>query len=566
MELTALQAMISAGEQLTVEFKSDRSGAKGEHIMEGESLLAEVVALANSGGGYLLIGGENDGRITGLSPLRQDQRPEPLRAYIFNNTQPPISTKSEVVQHLDRRVMVVKVLSVQGVFYATASGKMVRRELTAQGPETRPLYPYQVTSLLSQQRQIDYSEQMIHDLDWTALDPLELERARQMIDRNVGRSDASLVGLDTMELAKALGMVATDGNVLRPTIAGLLVAGREAVLRRTLPMHHVLFQKIDERDEVRVNDSFRQPLLATLEAVEQRFAAHNQEQEVMAGLFRLSIPTYSQMGFREALLNAIVHRDYALRGEIFIQWRSDHLLITNPGGFMPGITLENLIYHEPLSRNPLLVDIFKRLGLVERTARGVDRIYQGQLRFGRPAPDYSRSDNYGVRVVLPGGRPSLEFTRLVYEEEKATGKPLPLDQLMALNHLFFCRRTDSAALAKAIQRDINSARALLENLVERGWVEASGNKKGRSYHFTAKVYAAEGNPAGYVRAVGLDFEEQEQRVRKFVRAHGRVERKNVMEICNVETAEAYRILQRMVDRGELELVGKGRYAYYQVRQ
>ena len=116
MELTALQAMISAGEQLTVEFKSDRSGAKGEHIMEDESLLAEVVALANSGGGYLLIGGENDGRITGLSPLRQDQRPEPLRAYIFNNTQPPISTKSEVVQHLDRRVMVVKVLSVQGVF------------------------------------------------------------------------------------------------------------------------------------------------------------------------------------------------------------------------------------------------------------------------------------------------------------------------------------------------------------------------------------------------------------------------------------------------------------------
>ena len=233
---------------------------------------------------------------------------------------------------------------------------------------------------------------------------------------------------------------------------------------------------------------------------------------------------------------------------------------------MPGITLENLIYHEPLSRNPLLVDIFKRLGLVERIARGVDRIYQGQLRFGRPAPDYSRSDTYGVRVVLPGGRPSLEFARLVYEEEKATGKPLPLDQLMALNHLFFCRRTDSATLAKAIQRDINTARALLESLVERGWVEASGNKKGRSYHFAARVYAAEGNPAGYVRAVGLDDEEQEQKVRKFIKAHGRIERKNVMEICTVETAEAYRILQRMVNKGELELVSKGRYAYYKNNQ
>ena len=78
------------------------------------------------------------------------------------------------------------------------------------------------------------------------------------------------------------------------------------------------------------------------------------------------------------------------------------------------------------------------------------------------APDYSRTDASGVRVVLPGGSPSLEFARLVYQEEKAMGKTLPLDQLMALNHLFFCRRTDSLTLAKAIRRDVNTARALLE--------------------------------------------------------------------------------------------------------
>ena len=62
--------------------------------------------------------------------------------------------------------------------------------------------------------------------------------------------------------------------------------------------------------------------------------------------------------------------------------------------------------------------------------------------------------------------------------------------------------------------------------------------------------------------MGLDDEEQEQKVRKFIKAHGRIERKNVMEFCTVETAEAYRILKRMVDTGELELVGKGRYSYY----
>lgn len=561
-ELRTLEQLIKAGETLEIEFKSDRSGSQGQQMLDDNTIIEEVVALANTLGGFLLIGVENDGTVTGLNSRRKDISPQSLQSFIYNHTRPSIQTKVALLDYSDCKVLIVRVECQPGIIYATASGKMLKRHMAVHGPETCPLYPFEVASRLTSQRQLDYSAQVLYSLDWSAIDPLEMERIRQTIQRNTGKSDAALVGLDDVELAKSLGIVVSDGNQLRPTIAGLLVAGREQYIRQIIPTHQIHFQVINEQDNVRVNDSFRLPLIAAMGEIERRFAAHNQEQEVLIGMFRVAIPDYSPHGFREAINNAVVHRDYAMLGEVFIQWRPDHILITNPGGLMQGITLENIIYHEPLPRNPLLADILKRVGLVERTARGVDMIYQGQLRFGRPAPDYSRTDFYGVRVVLPGGRPLLEFVRLVYEEEKQLGKPLPLDQLMALNHLFFSRRTDTATLAKMIYRDEFYARSILERLVERGLVVASGQKKARVYHLSARVYAASGHPEEYVRVKGFDNIQQETMVLQYIDAHGKITRKDASALCQITLPSAYHLLSGMASKGLLQLVGKGKYAYY----
>ena len=85
------------------------------------------------------------------------------------------------------------------------------------------------------------------------------------------------------------------------------------------------------------------------------------------------------------------------------------MIISNPGGFVEGVTLDNLLVVEPKPRNPLLADAIKRIGLTERTGRGVDLIYEGLLRYGRPAPDYARSDPTTVVVQFEQrpGRHSL---------------------------------------------------------------------------------------------------------------------------------------------------------------
>jgi ATP-dependent DNA helicase RecG len=81
--------------------------------------------------------------------------------------------------------------------------------------------------------------------------------------------------------------------------------------------------------------------------------------------------------------NALTHRDYTRIGAIHVRLQDDALTVSNPGGFVEGVTLDNLLTTEPRPRNPWLADVFKRLGLVERTGRGVDLIYRGLLRYLR---------------------------------------------------------------------------------------------------------------------------------------------------------------------------------------
>jgi ATP-dependent DNA helicase RecG len=139
-----------------------------------------------------------------------------------------------------------------------------------------------------------------------------------------------------------------------------------------------------------VNDFYRSPLLRIFEHVEEQFRARLVENEITVGLFRVPIPDQDPRAFREALVNALVHRDYTRLGAVHVRWETDAIVVSNPGGFVEGVTLDNLLVVEPRPRNPLLAAAVKRIGLAERTGRGIDVLYQGLLRYGRPAPDYRR--------------------------------------------------------------------------------------------------------------------------------------------------------------------------------
>lgn len=551
MSSSEIEHVIAQGESLTVEFKSDRK------CLPDRELLAAVVSLANTEGGDLLLGVEDDGTITGLHPNHQNITTLP--SLIANRTHPAISVRVETVdlpQGLIARIQVPK--SRQLV--STSEGLLQRRRLMANGkPEAVPFYPHEFVQRQSSLGLVDPSATPIPELTAEDLNPLERHRIREAIQRYGG--DQTLLPLADNELDGALGLTTTVEGITRPTIAGLLLLGKEADLRRLLPAHEVAFQVLRGTD-VRVNEFFRKPLLQTFEEVEQLFKARVEEEEIQVGLFRVPIPNYDRRAFREAFVNALVHRDYSRLGAVHVRLDDDGLSISSPGGFVDGVTLQNLLTVAPQSRNPLLADIIKRIGLAERTGRGIDRIYEGMLRYGRPAPDYSSSNPYTVTVRMLNTEADLEFLKMILQYEEQTASAMPIDSLIILSRLREERRLTTTDLTASVQKTEPEVRSTLEKLLEAGLIEAHGTGRGRTYTLSAKVYRQTGQKAAYVRQAGFDKLQQEQMVLKYIDTHGSIKRADVMELCRITKDQAAKLLKSLVKEGKIVLHGSRRGAFY----
>lgn len=458
-------------------------------------------------------------------------------------------------------VLAVEVPAVRQTV-GTSDGVFVRRILGGDGrPGCVPMDGYAMQSLQADRGLIDASAQVVTDARWEDLDPLELERFRRSVRERRGRSDESLLDLTDLELAKALGVVEANGAVRGVRLAALLLFGKEDALRRFVPTHEAAFQLLRGL-EVEVNDFFRWPLLRTIEEMEARIRARNREQELMVGLLRVGVPDYPERALREALANALIHRDYQRLGAVHFQWHPDRIEISSPGGFPEGVRLDNLLVTAPRPRNPLLADAFKRAGVVERTARGIDTIFYEQLRNGRPAPSYARSDSTGVVVVVPGGNANLDFVRLLVTEAQG-GRILGLDDLLILNALWQERSLTTEEVASLTQKPDAEARGTLHLLVEAGLVEERGRNRGRSWHLSAAAYRALGDKAGYVHQRGFEPLQQEQMVLQYVEKHGRIVRREAAELCRIGPHQATRLLDRLVKASRLVRRGERKGAWYE---
>ncbi|MBI4703445.1 MAG: putative DNA binding domain-containing protein [Deltaproteobacteria bacterium] len=553
-----LRELIAAGETLEIELKGEERG----RLSDGDMVEA-VVCLANRPGsnpGWLLVGVEDDGRVTGARP-RHGNRTDPLRlqALIGNRTRPSLSVRAEVVE-LDALPVVAIEVPAALTPVGTTDGRYVRRAVGHDGkPACLPYHFHEMQAQSADRGRLDPSALVVAGACWDDLDPLEIERLRRTISES-GQGDAALLALPDLELAKAIGAVEANHDARAVRLLGLLLFGRERALARFVPTHEVAFQVL-AGGKVAVNEIFRWPLLRLMDELGSRFRARNQEEELMVGLFRVGVPDFPERAFREAVANALVHRDYSRLGAVHVQWLDDRLEISSPGGFPEGVHLGNLLTTPPRPRNPLLADAFKRAGLVERTGRGIDTIFYEQLRHGRPAPSYERSTPTDVVLVLPGGGASLDFARLVVEESRA-GRTLSLDELLVLNKVWLDRSVTTPEAARLVQKPEPEARARLQGLVEAGLVEARGERKGRSYHLSAATYRRLGQKAAYVRQRGFEQQQQEQMVVQYVQAHGRIARRDAADLCRLSSAQARDLLARLVRKGLILQREAGRRAFY----
>lgn len=545
--------LIPQRETLEVEFKSDRGPLNDDDLIEA------LICLANAQGGTLYLGVENDGAVTGLHSSRPADI-SGLAALVANRTAPSLQVHAENLLHQQLRVAAVTVPRSPEII-ARSDGLVKRRRIGGNGqPECVPFLPHEYPSRRADFQMFDMSAEVMADATLADFDSLQRERLRSVIANNP-RSDKSLAGLSDEQLEGALSLTVTRGAERHPTLLGLLLIGRTDSLRRLVPMHEVLFQVLDGT-RVKVNEGSRAALIEIVEWLDLLSRGVNTEQEFNEGLFRIGIARVEVDALREAINNALVHRDYARRGPVRVCWQKSDLIISNPGGFVEGVSLANLLTTEPRPRNPALADAFKRLGLVDRTGRGVDTIYSGMLRFGRPAPDYSQSMPDLVKLSISTAPADLAFVRMVLKEEARQNGALPVETLLVLTALREARRMSAADLGGHLQCTAAHASKLIEPLVESGLIQAHGTGRGRQYTLSPQVYRELGQSMEYTRQAGFDNLQQVELIKNYVRQEGRIKREDVATLCRISLRQASYRLTQMEKSGQLQRHGESRGTHY----
>lgn len=539
-------------ETLTVEFKSDKKKLPDHELIEA------VIGMTNTAGGVLFLGVEDDGEITGVHRDHTDEIG--VAAVIANKTVPSVSVREEILTEEAKNVLRIEI-PMSRTIVASSDGKILRRRIKLDGtPENVPLYPFEINTRLSELSLLDFSAQTISDATVEDLDSNERKRLRGIIKMRKG--DASLAELSDEELDKALCLVKEENGRLRPTVTGMLLIGKEERLQKLMPTAGASFQVL-EGTKVRVNEQFTRPLLHAFEVIETHLKAWNPEREMEYGLFRIPIPEFSEAAIREGLVNAFCHRDYTILQMVRVVVEDEGLSISSPGGFIEGVTLNNLLTVEPHGRNQALADALKRIGLAERTGRGIDRIFEGSIAYGRPLPDYSESTSRYVKLFIQRAQPDMAFTRMISNEENRMGRTLSINSLLILSSLRTQRRASVRELSELIHVSEMRTKANVEKLLESGLIEAVGNGKARAYMLSAKVYREQENSVAYVRQTGIESLKYEELIVKLAKQQGYVTRDNVKELLGMNDGQAYRALKKLADKGQLVLVGKGRNAKYE---
>ena len=542
-----LDDLLAGGESYTVEFKSD---------VNDDELIEVVVCLANGDGGWLLLGIADDGSVVGARPRHSATTDGPrVEALIANRTSPALAVDVDVRVRGGSDVVVIRVPKPQSVV-ATTSGRYVRRAIDVDGkPQCLPMLPHEAQARTTALGAHDLSVLPIGDVTLEDLDPTELERFRNLAGAG---GDAVLADLGDADLLSALGFRTVGGEL---TLGAVLIFGTGEAIRVKVPTHAVTFQALDEFDAVLANRTIHGPLVRVMVELTDAVRPYNPEEELEDGLFRIGLPRYADVAVRELIANALVHRDYSVNGQVREAVEGTTLSVSSPGGFPEGITIDNLLIAPPQARNPLIADAFKRAGLVERTGRGVNRVYRTQLALGRPQPDYSRSTRSWVEARLPAGPADRELAAFTAASAR-DGRPLDLQTLQVLHEVRSESRITSASAGELLHVASDEARTILNALVERGLLESRGEGKGRTYHLAAELYREIGESAAYVRARGFDPIQQEQMLLTYVAQHGSIRRAEAAELCRLAPDQASRLLRRMVSEGSLRMTGARRTARY----
>lgn len=481
--LDQLAAWMAASEDEHLEFK------EAKNRFDFEELVRYCCALANEGGGHVVLGvaDKKPRRVVGSKAFEDLQR---TKLGILERLRLRIDAWE--VAHPDGRVIVFEVpgrpvgvpIQYNGAYWMRGGESLV------------PMTP-DLLKRIFDEAQPDFSAEVCRE---ATLDDLDDRAVGIFRERWATRSRSS----ELAKLEREQLLVDADLYVPRRglTYAALILFGTDEALTRLLGQTELIFEYRSDEASVsyQQRQDFRRGFLLYHDELWGLVNARNETISLRDGLFRRDIPTFNEDAVREAILNAVCHRDYRLYGSTFVRQSPRKLEVVSPGGFPPDVNAENVLFRQS-PRNRRLAEALARCGLVERSGQGADRMFKATIEEGKLPPDFSASAQESVSVVLHGAVQDEAFVEFLERVAAEKQKRFQVTDLVVLD---------------AIHRGLeipDAVRSRVAELVAMGAVERVERSK---LVLSRSFYVLKGKPGEYTRRAGLDRETRKELLLKHI--------------------------------------------------
>ena len=450
-------------------------------------------ALANCGGGMLVFGitDKRPRKVVGSEAFEQ---PERTRKGLIDKLK--VMVDFQILHDPEgKRVLVFNVAS-------RPMGLPVQVDGVAwwyEGDSLIPM-PEEIRRRIYEEIGIDFSGSICPGARITDLDSSAIEAFREKWAEKSG--NRRLTNLSAEQLLRDCEAITDEGI----TYAALILFGKREALGKFLPQCEIIFEYRSSNASGPANqrEEFRIGFFACFNRLWELVNLRNDIQHYQEGFFIFDIPTFNESVVREAILNAVSHRNYQLAGSVFIRQFPDRLLIESPGGLPNGISLENILDRQ-IPRNRRIAEILALCGLVERSGQGMNIIYETSIKEAKPLPDFTGTDSSFVSLTLNGlviDKQMLSVINRIGNERLDT---LTTADFLTINALYHEIPLDTHMLER------------LKHLTEMGIVEHIGRGK---YVLARSLYSAVGKSGVHTRIVGLDRETNKELLLKHMREKG----------------------------------------------
>ena len=446
-------------------------------------------ALANCGGGKLVLGITDKRPRTVVGSNAFDQ-PERTRKGLIDKLK--VMVDFQLYDYEGKRVLVFDVASRPLGLPVQVDGIAWWYE-----GDTLMAMPEEIRRSIYEETGNDFSSKICPSATTADLDSSAIEAFRdKWIEKSGNKRLSALSHEQLLHDSEAI----TDEGI---TYAALILFGTKEALSKYLPQSEIIFEyrSSNASGPAAQREEFRTGFFTCFNRLWELINLRNDTQHYQEGFFVFDIPTFNESAVREAILNAISHRNYQLAGSVFIRQYPDRLTIESPGGFPAGISLDNIL-HRQVPRNRRIAEILSLCGLVERSGQGMNIIYETSIKEAKQLPDFSGTDNNFVSLTLNGLVLDKKMLSLINKIGNDRLDSLSTADFLTINALFYERPLSE------------SMKSRLKHLTDMGIVEHIGRNK---YLLARSLYDAAGKSGVHTRIVGLDRETNKELVLKHLR-------------------------------------------------